>query len=103
VQELTFVPLYGDMQIAPYQCITQMPNYDPGKWPCCESSHPSPQSNVLPSLSSIRHDHMEFISELAKVNNEVSGVMVLEVMRGHKVWVCVFVFVLCWVGGCVCV
>lgn len=70
LKELTFVPLYGDMQIAPYQYVTQMANFDPSKWPCCESSSPSPQSNVLPSLSAIRLDHMGFISDLAKVNNE---------------------------------
>lgn len=72
LQELTFVPLYGDMQIAPYQYVTKTPNYDSSKWPCCESSTASPQSNMLPSLGAIRDDHRQYISQLARVNNEVS-------------------------------
>ena len=71
VQELTFVPLYGDMQMMPYQYISKTPNFDPSKWPCCESSAPSPQSNMMPSLGAIREDHMQFISQLARLNNEV--------------------------------
>ena len=66
------MPLYGDMQIAPYQYITKTPNYDSSKWPCCESSAASPQSNMLPSLGAIRDDHRQYISQLARVNNEVS-------------------------------
>ena len=67
-----FVPLYGDMQIAPYQYIIKTPNFESSKWPCCESGTASPQSNMLPSLGAIRSDHMQYISQLAKVNNEVS-------------------------------
>ncbi|KAK7103491.1 cytoplasmic FMR1-interacting protein 1 homolog [Littorina saxatilis] len=70
LKELTFVPLYGDMQIAPYQYISKTPNFDAGKWPCCESSSASPQSNLMPSLSIIRADHLQFISQLARLNNE---------------------------------
>ncbi|KAL8601614.1 hypothetical protein ACOMHN_003880 [Nucella lapillus] len=72
LKELTFVPLYGDMQIAPYQYIKQTPNFEASKWPHCESSAASPQSNMMPSLTSIRDDHMHFISQLARVNNELT-------------------------------
>ena len=71
-QELMFVPLYGDMQIAPFQYIKKTPNFDPSKWPCCESNSASPQSNMMPSLGAIRDDHMQYISQLARLNNEVS-------------------------------
>lgn len=70
LKELSFVPLYGDMQIAPYQYVSATPNFDASKWPCCESSTPSPQSNILPSLGAIRDDHMEYISQLARIHNE---------------------------------
>ncbi|KAK7504118.1 hypothetical protein BaRGS_00004422, partial [Batillaria attramentaria] len=70
LKELSFVPLYGDMQIAPYQYISATPNFDASKWPCCESSTPSPQSNMLPSLGAIRDDHMQYISQLARIHNE---------------------------------
>ncbi|XP_076441680.1 cytoplasmic FMR1-interacting protein 2-like [Babylonia areolata] len=72
LKELTFVPLYGDMQIAPYQYIKQTPNFDPAKWPHCESHTASPQSNMLPSLATIRDDHMQYISQLARLNNKLT-------------------------------
>lgn len=70
LKELSFVPLYGDMQIAPYQYVSATPNFDSSKWPCCESSTPSPQSNMLPSLDAIRDDHMQYISQLSRIHNE---------------------------------
>ena len=69
------VPLYGDMMIAPYNYIKNGPNYDPSKWPACESSHPSPQSNILGNLEMIRERHMHYISQLARHNNEVGANM----------------------------
>ncbi|XP_025103789.1 cytoplasmic FMR1-interacting protein 2-like isoform X2 [Pomacea canaliculata] len=73
LKDLAFVPLYGDMQIAPYQqYICSTPNYDPSKWPCCESSVPCLQSSMLLNRSDIRSNHMQFISQLARVNNEAS-------------------------------
>ena len=67
------VPLYGDMMIAPYNYIKNGPNFDPSKWPYCESSQLSPQSNLLGSLEVIREKHMHYISQLARHNNEVSS------------------------------
>ena len=71
LQNLEMVPLYGDMMIAPYNYIKNGPNFDPSKWPACESSHPSPQSNLLGSLEVIRERHMEYISQLSRQSNEV--------------------------------
>ncbi|KAK6173555.1 hypothetical protein SNE40_016982 [Patella caerulea] len=70
LKTLEIVPLYGDMQIAPYHYIKYSPNYDPSKWPLCESSQPSPQSNLLANLEAIREDHMEYISQLSRHSNE---------------------------------
>ncbi|XP_076117302.1 cytoplasmic FMR1-interacting protein-like isoform X4 [Mytilus galloprovincialis] len=70
LKQLEVVPLYGDMQINPYHYIKYSMNFDPGKWPACESSHPSPQSNLLANLEAIREDHMSYISQLARHSNE---------------------------------
>ena len=58
--------------MAPYQYIKSSVNYDPSKWPACESSQVSPQSNILANLDPIREDHMSYISQLARHSNEVS-------------------------------
>ena len=71
LQQLEVVPLYGDMQINPYHYIKYSKNFDPAKWPACESSHPSPQSNLLANLEAIRDNHMSYISQLARHSNEV--------------------------------
>lgn len=72
LQNLEIVPLYGDMQISPYQYIRNGPNFDSSRWPCCESSAPSPQSNLLVNLEAIREDHMQYISQLARHSNEAT-------------------------------
>ena len=71
-QQLEIVPLYGDMQVAPFQYIKNSTNFDSSKWPCCESSQVSPQSNILANLEPIREDHMSYISQLSRHSNEVS-------------------------------
>ena len=72
LQNLEIVPLYGDMQIHPYIYLRNCPNFDPSKWPCCESSAPSPQSNLLINLEAIKDDHMQYISQLARHSNEAT-------------------------------
>uniref|UniRef100_A0A0B6ZWY0 Cytoplasmic FMR1-interacting protein n=1 Tax=Arion vulgaris TaxID=1028688 RepID=A0A0B6ZWY0_9EUPU len=74
-KQLQMVPLYGDMIIAPYNYIKNSPNFDPSKWPACESSQLSPQSNLLGSLEQIRDRHMQYISQLARHNNEATTTM----------------------------
>ncbi|KAH3841848.1 hypothetical protein DPMN_115329, partial [Dreissena polymorpha] len=70
LKQLEIVPLYGDMQVAPYQYIKKSVNYDASKWPECESSKVSPQSNILAHLEPIREDHMSYISQLSRHSNE---------------------------------
>ncbi|XP_053399045.1 cytoplasmic FMR1-interacting protein-like isoform X2 [Mercenaria mercenaria] len=70
LKQLEIVPLYGDMQVAPFQYIKNSTNYDPSKWPNCESGHVSPQSNILANLEPIREDHMSYISQLSRHSNE---------------------------------
>ncbi|XP_052793301.1 cytoplasmic FMR1-interacting protein-like isoform X3 [Mya arenaria] len=70
LKQLEIVPLYGDMQVAPFQYIKKSANFDPSKWPACESSALSPQSNILANLEPIREDHMSYISQLSRHSNE---------------------------------
>lgn len=70
LKQLEVVPLYGDMQIAPYRYIQNGTNFDHSKWPCCESNQPSPQSDLLMNLEAVREDHMTYISQLARHTNE---------------------------------
>ncbi|KAL3880811.1 hypothetical protein ACJMK2_033018 [Sinanodonta woodiana] len=70
LKQLEIVPLYGDMQVSPYRYIKDSINFDASKWPCCESSQPSPQSNLLANLQAIREDHMSYISQLSRHSNE---------------------------------
>ncbi|CAH1778161.1 unnamed protein product [Owenia fusiformis] len=69
-KQLEVVPLYGDMQIAPFYFIQRMPHYDSSKWPMCTSSSISSQSNLLSNLEHIRDAHTRYTSELARHSNE---------------------------------
>ncbi|CAF1631788.1 unnamed protein product [Adineta ricciae] len=65
------VPLYGDMQIAPFNYIKKSPNFDPSKWPICnDASSSSMQGNLLMQLPEIREEHERFIADLARYTNE---------------------------------
>ncbi|CAF2046241.1 unnamed protein product [Rotaria magnacalcarata] len=65
------VPLYGDMQIAPFNYIKKSPNFDPSKWPICnDASTSSLQGNLLMQLPEIREEHERFIADLARYTNE---------------------------------
>lgn len=68
------VPLFGDMQIAPFQTyIKKSPHYDASKWPLSSNtSTSSSQSDILQYLPSIRDDYVAFISELSRHSNEVT-------------------------------
>ena len=70
-KQLEVVPLFGDMQIAPFNYIKKSPNYDPSKWPLCTGSSESSQANLLASLNQMRDEHDRYISELARHSNEV--------------------------------
>ena len=69
--QLEVVPMFGDMQIAPFAYVKNTPHFDPKLWPLCASATtPSPQSNILDFLPLIREHHTRFISELARHSNE---------------------------------
>ena len=65
------VPLFGDMQIAPFNYVRRSKNFDPAKWPLANTNNTHPQSDLLSSLQQIRDDHLKYISELARYSNEV--------------------------------
>jgi cytoplasmic FMR1 interacting protein len=66
------VPLYGDMQIAPFNYVMRTKNYDSSKWPTCNSQSESIQGKILEQVDKIRNEHNSYISELAKYSNEVT-------------------------------
>ena len=70
-QNLEVVPLFGDMQIAPFNYIKRSKNYDPSRWPLCSSNSPPPQADLMVHLPEIREEHVKFTSELARYSNEV--------------------------------
>ena len=71
--DLEVVPLFGDMQIAPFNYVKKMKHYDPGKWPLSSPTNlVSPQSNLMIHVPRMREDHLKFSSELARYSNEVT-------------------------------
>lgn len=66
------VPLYGDMQIAPFNYVMKTKNYDASKWPACNSQSDGVQGKILEHVDRIRNEHNHYISELAKYSNEVT-------------------------------
>ncbi|XP_060592934.1 cytoplasmic FMR1-interacting protein-like isoform X1 [Ruditapes philippinarum] len=72
LKQLEIVPLYGDMQVCPYEYIKRSETFDPSKWPICESNVASPQSDILHNIEKIRADHMSYISKLSIHSNEAT-------------------------------
>ena len=70
------VPLYGDMQIAPFNYVMRTKNYESSKWPACNSQSESIQGKILDQVDKIRNEHNNYISELAKYSNEVRTLFV---------------------------
>ncbi|XP_059481300.1 cytoplasmic FMR1-interacting protein isoform X1 [Neocloeon triangulifer] len=71
-KNLEVVPLFGDMQIAPFNYIKRSKHYDASKWPLSSSTLISPQADLMQHLPQIREDHVKYISELARYSNEVT-------------------------------
>ncbi|XP_039954773.1 cytoplasmic FMR1-interacting protein [Bactrocera neohumeralis] len=71
-KNLEVVPLFGDMQIAPFNYIKRSKHYDSSKWPLSSSNAISPQADLMVHLPQIREDHVKYISELARYTNEVT-------------------------------
>lgn len=72
IQQCKVVPLYGDMQIAPFNYVMRTKNYESSKWPACNSQSESIQGKILEQVDRIRHEHTNYISELAKYSNEIA-------------------------------
>ncbi|XP_076048811.1 cytoplasmic FMR1-interacting protein Sra-1 isoform X2 [Oratosquilla oratoria] len=70
-KNLEVVPLFGDMQIAPFNYIKRSKNFDNKMWPLCSASTTSPQADLMCHLPRIREEHIKYISDLARYSNEV--------------------------------
>ena len=70
--DLQVVPLFGDMQIAPFNYVKSSKQFDGSKWPLSNSTNISPQANLLIHIPKMREDHIKFTSELARYSNEVT-------------------------------
>lgn len=71
-KNLEVVPLFGDMQIAPFNYIKRSKHFDPSKWALSSSNAISPQADLMVHLPQIREDHVKYISELSRYSNEVT-------------------------------
>ncbi len=71
-QNLPVVPLYGDVQIRLSDWVQQLTHYDPSKWTCTsEQTEAKATTTILNRIETIRSEHVRFISDLARYNNEV--------------------------------
>ena len=65
-------PLYGDVQIRFADWVRQLAHYDPSKWTCTSESQEEKATVAIQNrVEIIRSEHVRFISELARYNNEV--------------------------------
>lgn len=72
-KNLEMVPLFGDMQIAPFQTyIKKAQHFDATKWPLSTSTTLSIQADILQYVPQIREDYVSYISELSRHSNEVT-------------------------------
>lgn len=72
-KNLEMVPLFGDMQIAPFQTyVKRSKHFDATKWPLSLSSALSIQADILQYMPQIREDYVSYISELSRHSNEVT-------------------------------
>lgn len=76
-KELEMVPLFGDMQIAPFiTYVKKMPNFDIQKWPLCSNeSIASNQAEIQSFLPKIRTKYVAYISELSRHSNEATTII----------------------------
>lgn len=75
-QQFPVVPLFGDVQIALVSYLKMCPHFDgmKEKWAVAAEGAEDKvvvQYNLLGKMDSIREEHVKFISELARYNNEV--------------------------------
>jgi cytoplasmic FMR1 interacting protein len=61
-KNLEVVPLFGDMQINPFNYVRKSKHFDPSKWPLSTSPNISPQADLMVHLPNIREEHVKYIS-----------------------------------------
>lgn len=76
-KELEMVPLFGDMQIAPFiTYVKKTANFDSQKWPLCSNeSISSNQAEIQGFLPKIRTKYVAYISELSRHSNESTTII----------------------------
>lgn len=76
-KELEMVPLFGDMQIAPFiTYVKKMPNFDSQRWSMCSNeSIASNQAEIQQFLPKIRHKYVAHISELSRHSNKATTII----------------------------
>lgn len=69
------VPLFGDMQISLISYVKNCPHFDPTKWSCAaenvEEKLGLTNYNLIGKIDYIQEEHLKFMCELARTNNEV--------------------------------
>jgi cytoplasmic FMR1 interacting protein len=76
LKQLPVVPLFGDIQIGLASYIKMCPHFDSmrDKWTCANENADEKlvgQYKLTNKMDTIREEHVRFISELARYNNEV--------------------------------
>lgn len=76
-KELEMVPLFGDMQIAPFiTYVKKMTNFDAQRWALClNESVASNQAEIQSFLPKIRTKYVAYISELSRHSNEATTII----------------------------
>ncbi|CAL2041016.1 unnamed protein product [Caenorhabditis brenneri] len=71
-KSLEVVPLYGDMQIQPFAFVRRSSHYEPNKWPLSDKESDKCHVNIVEKVQTIRSDHESYVTQFAKINNEVA-------------------------------
>ena len=75
IQQLPVVPLFGDMQISLISYVTKCPHFEPARWSCAsenaEEKIGQTQYNLTGKIDMIQDEHLKFMCELSRTNNEV--------------------------------
>ncbi|CAI4224390.1 unnamed protein product [Auanema sp. JU1783] len=71
-KSLEVVPLYGDMQIQPFSFVRRSQFYDSKQWPLSDKEGDRCHVNIAAKIKLARGDHESYVTQLAKVNNEVA-------------------------------
>lgn len=76
-KEIEMVPLFGDMQIAPFiTYVKKSCNFDAQRWPLCSNeSTTSVQAEIHSFFPKIRVKYIAYISELSRHSNEATTII----------------------------